>query len=86
MNIRRPNPQQIAAAASITLTSDRPERKTWEQLLIGLDDQMLIECYYNAIEMKLEEDFIKLLKKEIIVRGIEDRMLAKVMLQDLQSV
>ena len=80
--------QQQNAAGMIPSKTDRPERKLCEQLLIGLDDHVLIECYHNAVEMKLEEDFIELLKKEIEVRGIVDRIFAAedLPMQDLQSV
>jgi len=80
--------QQQNVAAVILSKSDRPERKLWEQLLIRLDDEILIECYHDAVEMKLEEDFIELLKKEIELRGIEDRTFVAeaAPVQDLQNV
>ena len=87
MNIPSQRLQQTAAA-SVPSKSDRPERKTWEQLLIGLEDQVLIECYHSAVEMRLEDDFIAILRKEIEERGIEDRMpvLEDSKMQDFQSV
>lgn len=80
--------QQQNVAAVILSKSDRPERKLWVQLLIRLDDEILIECYHDAVEMKLEEDFIELLKKEIELRGIEDRTFVAeaAPVQDLQNV
>ena len=47
------------------------ERKPWNKLLAGLEDNALIDCYYSAVEMKLEEDFIELLRREILQRGID---------------
>lgn|GEM_PF-3427583 len=88
MNAYEMKQQQQNVAAVILSKSDRPERKLWEQLLIRLDDEILIECYHDAVEMKLEEDFIELLKKEIELRGIEDRTFVAeaAPVQDLQNV
>lgn len=82
------HPLQQTAAAARPMSSDRPERKPWEQLLIGLEDQVLLDCYHDAVEMKLEEDFIELLKKEIELRGIGDGTLTAdgALVEDLQNV
>lgn len=35
-----------------------------------LSDQLLLESYYKAKELKLSSDFINLIKEEIIKRGL----------------
>jgi len=37
---------------------------------LQLSDKALIESYYAAVELKLEEAFIKLLENELTRRGI----------------
>ena len=36
-----------------------------------LNDESLIETYYKALELELEEEFIKLLEKEMERRQLE---------------
>lgn len=36
-----------------------------------IDDKLLLDCYLKAIDFKLEEDFIDLLKTEILRRGLD---------------
>ncbi|WP_102345517.1 sporulation histidine kinase inhibitor Sda [Bacillus sp. Marseille-P3661] len=39
-----------------------------------LSDELLIESYYKAIELKLSPEFIQLIKKEIERRGISHKI------------
>ena len=38
-----------------------------------LDDQSILESYQRSIDLELDEEFIMLLKKEMILRGLVDR-------------
>lgn len=40
-------------------------------LLNLLQDEFLIDCYYAAIELNLDADFVKILKDEIQMRSLE---------------
>ncbi|MBU5595313.1 sporulation histidine kinase inhibitor Sda [Amphibacillus sp. MSJ-3] len=33
--------------------------------MINLSDDLLIECYQKALELKLEDDFIRLIEREM---------------------
>lgn len=35
-----------------------------------LDDQFLIEAYYNALKLDLDTDFIRILEEEILHRNL----------------
>jgi hypothetical protein len=37
----------------------------------SMSNKVLIDTYYNAVKLKLDEDFIKLLDEEIDRRGIQ---------------
>jgi hypothetical protein len=37
----------------------------------SLSNKVLVDTYFNAVKLKLEEDFIKLLEEEIDRRGIQ---------------
>jgi developmental checkpoint coupling sporulation initiation to replication initiation len=37
----------------------------------SISNKVLIDTYYNAVKLKLDEDFIKLLDEEIDRRGIQ---------------
>lgn len=68
------NLQPVKAAAQRRkrkMKSYENEGKMWGQLLLGLNDHALVECYQNAVEMMLDQDFIELLRKEIEARGID---------------
>lgn len=45
-------------------------RKQWGELMRMLSDELLLESYYKAIDLNLEENFIELLQREIENRGI----------------
>lgn len=87
LNIRQMENQQPAAANKRN-PRHHQERKPWDQLLAGLEDKVLIECYNNAIEMALEDAFIELLHQEIEMRGIDvhTSYASEEFLQNLQSV
>ncbi|MBY0148252.1 sporulation histidine kinase inhibitor Sda [Neobacillus niacini] len=36
-----------------------------------MSNKVLIDTYFNAVNLKLDEDFIKLLEEEIVRRGIQ---------------
>ncbi|MBD8070159.1 sporulation histidine kinase inhibitor Sda [Bacillus sp. PS06] len=36
-----------------------------------MSNEELIQAYYSAIELKLDEDFIEMLEKELIQRNIK---------------
>ncbi|WP_017728439.1 sporulation histidine kinase inhibitor Sda [Halalkalibacterium ligniniphilum] len=38
-----------------------------------LSDELLIETYYKAMELKLNDDFIDLIRKEIDRRSLTDK-------------
>jgi developmental checkpoint coupling sporulation initiation to replication initiation len=40
----------------------------------NLSDELLIESYYKAIELKLSQDFIELIKREIFRRSLEHKI------------
>jgi hypothetical protein len=37
----------------------------------SMNNKVLIDTYFNAVKLKLDEDFIKLLEEEIDRRGIQ---------------
>lgn len=37
----------------------------------SLSNKVLVDTYYNAVKLKLDEDFINLLEEEIDRRGIQ---------------
>ncbi|WP_260631700.1 sporulation histidine kinase inhibitor Sda [Neobacillus niacini] len=37
----------------------------------SMSNKVLIDTYFNAVNLKLDEDFIKLLEEEIVRRGIQ---------------
>ena len=37
----------------------------------SMSNKVLIDTYFNAVRLKLDEDFIKLLEEEIDLRGLE---------------
>lgn len=37
----------------------------------SMSNKVLIDSYFNAVKLKLDEDFIKLLEEEIERRGIQ---------------
>lgn len=39
-----------------------------------LSDELLIETYFKALELKLSEDFVQLIKREIERRSLTDRI------------
>ncbi|KHD86818.1 sporulation histidine kinase inhibitor Sda [Heyndrickxia ginsengihumi] len=39
-----------------------------------LSDELLIESYYKAIELKLSKDFIKMIEKEIKRRSLFNKL------------
>ncbi|WP_144450559.1 sporulation histidine kinase inhibitor Sda [Halalkalibacter nanhaiisediminis] len=40
----------------------------------NLSNELLIETYYKAIELKLNQDFIELIRLEIINRSLADNI------------
>lgn len=44
-----------------------------------LSDELLIEAYQSAVESQLEEDFIRLLREELLRRGMNVK-------QEIQSI
>ncbi len=46
------------------------EPTTWPFFMRKLSDELLIESYFKAIEMKLHDDFIKLIMIEIKRRSL----------------
>lgn len=40
-------------------------------LFFHITDELLLESYMKAVELKLSEDFINLLKKEMIYRNLK---------------
>ncbi len=48
----------------------------WEQGLKmeNLSDELLIETYRKALELKLNQDFIDLIYKELYKRSLHDRV------------
>ncbi len=45
-------------------------QNSWPTTMRKLSDELLIESYYKATEMKLNDDFIELIKKEIKRRSL----------------
>lgn len=39
-------------------------------MLKELSDDVILDSYYKAIDLKLEEDFILILEEEIVERGL----------------
>jgi hypothetical protein len=37
----------------------------------SMSNKVLIDTYFNAVNLKLDEDFIKLLEEETVRRGIQ---------------
>lgn len=46
------------------------KRKTWGQLLKRLNNDALMDSYYNALELMLEKEFIEMLLEEIRKRQL----------------
>jgi hypothetical protein len=44
----------------------------------SMGNKVLVDTYFNAIKLKLDEDFIKLLEVEIDRRGIQLDMVERV--------
>ena len=40
----------------------------------NLSDELLIESYFKAMELKLSTDFVSLIKKEIDRRSLKERL------------
>jgi len=40
----------------------------------NLSDELLIETYYKALELKLSSEFLELLKQEIKRRSLSDKL------------
>ncbi len=40
----------------------------------NLSDELLIETYFKAVELKLNHDFIELIRLEIVNRSLSDKM------------
>lgn len=43
----------------------------------SMSNIVLIDTYFNAVKLKLDEDFIKLLEEEIDRRGIQSDMVER---------
>ncbi|MFB9973581.1 sporulation histidine kinase inhibitor Sda [Allobacillus sp. SKP2-8] len=39
-----------------------------------LSDHLLIESYYRAIKLDLNDDFISLIERELIIRGLDEKI------------
>lgn len=46
----------------------------WRTNMENLSDELLIESYFKAKELKLSQDFIVLIKTEINRRSLDDRL------------
>ena len=46
----------------------------WNEVVVmkSITDDLLIQCYKNAIQLNLDKDFLQLLMDELIERGLFD--------------